>query len=120
MPTRSAAPAVVGRARNGAGGAALARELRPDVVLMDVGMPVLNGIDDRNEVQGKERVQQYFSIVETEPGWEQKLDRERVEEECDPANFLSPARALELGVIDGTISAPPSPMDNRQFVAALA
>src|SRR5262249_12216723 len=32
-----------------------------------------NWIDDRNEVQGQEHIQDYFSIVETDPGWERKL-----------------------------------------------
>jgi len=49
------------------------------------------------------------------------LERERVEEECDRDNFMSPQRAAELGVIDGLISAPPSAtMDNRQFRAVMA
>jgi hypothetical protein len=37
-----------------------------------------NWIDDRNEVQGKEHIQEYFSILETDPGWDEKLDRARV------------------------------------------
>jgi hypothetical protein len=41
-----------------------------------------NWIDDRNEVQGKEHIQDYFSIVETDPGWERKLDRARVALVC--------------------------------------
>jgi DNA-binding NarL/FixJ family response regulator len=36
--------AVVGRALNGEEAVALAREGRPDVVLMDIAMPVLDGI----------------------------------------------------------------------------
>jgi hypothetical protein len=39
---------------------------------------VRNWIDDRNEVQGKDRIQEYFSILETEPGWAEKLDRHHV------------------------------------------
>lgn len=37
--------AVVGEAADGAAGVALAEELRPDVVLLDVKMPVLDGVD---------------------------------------------------------------------------
>ena len=37
--------AVVGRAENGGEAVALARDARPDVVLMDIAMPVLDGIE---------------------------------------------------------------------------
>jgi two-component system, NarL family, nitrate/nitrite response regulator NarL len=37
--------AVVGRARNGQEAVALAEELRPDLVVMDIEMPVLDGVD---------------------------------------------------------------------------
>jgi len=37
--------AVVGEANDGAEGMALARELQPDIVLMDIGLPVMGGID---------------------------------------------------------------------------
>jgi DNA-binding NarL/FixJ family response regulator len=36
---------VVGAAENGADALTLARELRPDVVLMDISMPVLDGFE---------------------------------------------------------------------------
>ena len=36
---------IVGEASNGAEAVALARELRPDVVLMDIRMPELDGIE---------------------------------------------------------------------------
>jgi hypothetical protein len=34
---------------------------------------LLNWIDDRNEVQGRERVKEHFAIINGEPGWEEKL-----------------------------------------------
>jgi hypothetical protein len=40
---------------------------------------LLNWIDDRNEVQGKEHVKEYFAVRDAEMGWEEKLDRDRVE-----------------------------------------
>jgi hypothetical protein len=41
-----------------------------------------NWIDDRNEVQGREHIEDYFSIMATEPGWSEKLDRARVQLIC--------------------------------------
>ncbi|MGL4551100.1 MAG: hypothetical protein ACRC33_07925, partial [Gemmataceae bacterium] len=34
---------------------------------------LLNWIDDRNEVQGKDRIRQYFDLMRAAPGWEQAL-----------------------------------------------
>ena len=47
------------------------------------------------------------------------LELERVEEECDRDNFMSPARAIELGLIDEVIVDLPSVPD-RQLQAAAA
>ncbi|MCX7708031.1 MAG: response regulator transcription factor [Anaerolineae bacterium] len=42
---------IVGEAENGRQGVALAQELRPDVVLMDISMPDLNGIEATRQIK---------------------------------------------------------------------
>jgi hypothetical protein len=45
-----------------------------------------NWIDDRNEVQGKEYIEDYFAILRTDPGWREKLDRAGVQLICIQTN----------------------------------
>ena len=54
-----------------------------------------NWIDDRNEVQGKEHIQEYFSIAEAEPDWAEKLDRHRAQLIC-----IHPQAALSIRLAD--------------------
>jgi hypothetical protein len=60
------------------------------------GPSLLNWIDDRNEVQGKEHVEEYFAIRDTLPGWEEKLDRDRVELICIEAGSPLARRLQKL------------------------
>lgn len=50
---RSEQGSVVGEAGNGADALRLAGELRPDLVIMDLTMPVMNGIDATREITGR-------------------------------------------------------------------
>lgn len=45
-----------------------------------------NWIDDRNEVQGRAHIQAYFSILGTEPGWSERLDRAGAQLICVQSN----------------------------------
>jgi len=44
---------VVGRARNGEEAVAQALELRPDVILMDIAMPVVDGVEATKRIRKK-------------------------------------------------------------------
>jgi DNA-binding NarL/FixJ family response regulator len=41
---------IAGEAENGRAGVALAKKLRPDVILMDIAMPVLNGLEAARQI----------------------------------------------------------------------
>jgi hypothetical protein len=58
-----------------------------------------NWIDDRNEVQGKEHIQDYFSILNTEPGWNEKLDRAHVQLICLQVNAPLTFRLTERSAL---------------------
>jgi len=45
---------VAGKARNGREAVTMAKELRPDVVVMDLAMPILNGIDATEEIMAED------------------------------------------------------------------
>ena len=56
---------VVGEARNGEEALYLAQKLRPDVVLMDIRMPVLNGIDATRDITSNPALKKTHVLVLT-------------------------------------------------------
>jgi DNA-binding NarL/FixJ family response regulator len=57
---------VVGRARHGREGVELADELVPDLVLMDIGLPVMDGVAATRAIRGKHPDMPVVALT----GWE--------------------------------------------------
>ena len=66
---------VVGRALDGRGAVALAREHQPDIVLMDIAMPVMNGIEATRAIRSE--LPETRVIVLTGSAATQDVDRAR-------------------------------------------
>ena len=82
---------VVGQAGNGEQAVALSRELKPDLVLMDVKMPVLDGISAAEQI-GKERIAPVVILT----AFSQKELVERARDAGVMAYIVKPFTAADL------------------------
>jgi PAS domain S-box-containing protein len=81
-------------ASDGLQGVELAREFLPEVVLMDVGMPLLNGLDATRRIRGEEWGKNITIIALT--GWGQESDKERSREAGCDGHLVKPVDIDDL------------------------
>lgn len=68
----------IGTAYDGEEAVTSAGGFRPDVILLDIGLPKLNGYDACRRIRGMERGKEMVIIAQT--GWGQEADRQRTYE----------------------------------------
>lgn len=81
-------------AHDGHEGVEAAAEFRPEVVLMDVGMPLLNGLDATRRIREQEWGRDMTIIALT--GWGQEGDKERSREAGCDGHLVKPVDIAEL------------------------
>lgn len=116
---------VVGQASNGEQAVALSRELTPDLVMMDVKMPVLDGISAAEQI-GKERIAPVVMLT----AFSQKELVERARDagvmgyivkpfnisDLAPAIDIARSRWLELHALEGEIADLGERLETRKCV----
>jgi DNA-binding NarL/FixJ family response regulator len=106
--------AIVGEAQNGREAVAMARALRPDVILMDIAMPVLNGLQATRQILANdpaarvimlsahsddeyvERARAYGAVGFLEKQTSAEIVAEAIREVARGHNFFSPSIARRL------------------------
>jgi len=105
---------VIGEAENGRQAVALAKELKPDVILMDIAMPDMNGIEAASQIiRENERIKVLILSMHSEKMFVSKAFAAGVSgyllKDCDIEEILSAIRAVQANqkyispLIAGTI-----------------
>jgi CheY-like chemotaxis protein len=83
-------------ARDGLQAVDMASEVRPEVILMDIGMPHLNGYDATRQIRATEHGREMFIVALT--GWVQAEDIARAKDAGCSAHLVKPVdyAALDL------------------------
>jgi CheY-like chemotaxis protein len=100
-------------ANDGIEAISLAEKFEPDVILMDVGMPKLNGYDAAQETRKQPWGQKIVILALT--GWGQDADRERSRNaQCD-GHLVKPVDLSDLSKLLSTVT---RDGDHRKHVRA--
>ena len=75
-------------ARDGLQAVVIASEVRPEVILMDIGMPRLNGYDATRQIRATEHGREMFIVALT--GWVQADDIARAKDAGCSAHLVKP------------------------------
>jgi DNA-binding NarL/FixJ family response regulator len=105
---------LVGRARNGAEGVELAARLRPDVVLMDVSMPLLDGFEATERIRSRRPASRVVMLTSSDD----PADRARARD-VGACGYLTKESSLdEIGAAVATAAAREEPADVRHLAIA--
>jgi CheY-like chemotaxis protein/two-component sensor histidine kinase len=91
----------VRRAHDGLQAIEMAREFKPDIVLMDIGMPRLNGYDAARRIRQEPWGQELTLIATT--GWGQDADRQRTADAGFDQHLVKP---IDLSKLREVLAAP--------------
>jgi DNA-binding NarL/FixJ family response regulator len=103
---------VAGRARDGREGVELAETLRPDVVLMDILLPVMDGIEATREIR---RTQPTIPVVAI-TGWEYE-ERALEARDAGAVDFVGKGR-LDADLVEIVVAAADRPRRRRRRLRA--
>jgi CheY-like chemotaxis protein len=81
-------------ARNGLEGVELAEEFRPDLIVLDIGLPRLNGFDACRRIREMPWAKNTLIVAAT--GWGQEEDRRHSKEAGFDHQLVKPVDAAEL------------------------
>src|SRR5438128_656120 len=90
---------VVGRARDGREAIELAEALRPDVVLMDIGLPVIDGVEATREIRRKQPTMPVVAVTGSE--YEERALEMR---DAGAVDFVRKAR-LDPDLVESVVAA---------------
>jgi PAS domain S-box-containing protein len=84
----------VRKARDGLGAVSVADEFRPQVVLLDIGLPKMNGYDSARQIRRRPWAKEVLLVALT--GWGQEADRRRSKEAGFDHHLVKPVDIAQL------------------------